>query len=458
MNGKRYNPEGEFVLYWMQSTHRLTENWALRAAVRAADRISKPLVVHQGLDPTYPHASDRHHTFILQGARDTAREAGQSGYHYHFALRRNRGDDRRVVDRIAARAYVVITDLFPTAGVHERTKRFASRVGCRVLAIDSYCTVPSGVFEKPEFAARTIRPKILRLLDQVLEPVEERAPVRAVSSALNESLADTMGALPLALTTMTDEDIAAEIATCEIDHNVARVHTDGGSRQAQSRLSQFVEGGLSNYSENRNEAGNQEATSRLSPYLHYGQIAPAQLLRSVLSSSKTRESIDAFVGQVAVWRDLAFNWCLRGSDFDKICALPDWVQRTMQKHVNDKREQLYDLATLERAETNDELWNAAQRQLLNTGIISNYPRMLWGKALLPWSRDYETALSTMLYLNDKWAIDGRDPNSVGNIMWCLGLWDRPWGDKPIWGGIRPMVTRRAKYKFDVDAYIQQNSQ
>ncbi len=449
INGKRYQPDGEYVLYWMQSTHRLDENWALRAAIRTADRVNLPLVIHQGLDPTYPYAANRHHTFILQGARDTAQRADALGLHYQFVLRRRRDDDRRVVDRLAARAYVVFTDLFPTAGVRERTQRFADRVSCRVLAVDGVCTVPSGAFLKAEYAARTIRPKLAALLDQAIEPVEDRPPRRAVSDALRASLRSLLDTEPLELMAMTDHDIAREVATCEIDHTVGAVGTRGGSAAADARWQSFLTTALPEYADRRNEAGDAEGTSGLSPYLHYGQIASARLIREARSSGAATGSLNAFVQQVTTWRELSFNWCLRTPAYDALSSLPEWVQRTMQEHVRDARPVLYDLPTLENAQTGDALWNAAQRQLLETGLIHNYPRMLWGKTMLLWTPDYEQARAWLYYLNDKYALDGRDANSVGGIMWCLGLWDRPWGNKPIWGGIRPMVTARATRKFDV---------
>jgi deoxyribodipyrimidine photo-lyase len=156
---------------------------------------------------------------------------------------------------------------------------------------------------------------------------------------------------------------------------------------------------------------------------------------------------------VTTWRELSFNWCLRTRDFDSINALPEWIRKTMHAHVGDARPVEYDYETLERAETHDEFWNAAQRQLRESGVIHNYARMLWGKMLLLWTPDYETARAFMYQLNDKWALDGRDPNSVGGIMWCLGLWDRPWGNKPVWGGIRPMLTSRVRLKFDTKPYL-----
>jgi len=452
-NGKRYRPDGEFVLYWMQSTQRLEENWALRAAIRTADRVNLPLVIHQGLDPTYPHAADRHHTFILQGARDTAALAASLGLHYQFVLRRHRDDDRRVVDRVAARAYVVFTDLFPTAGVRERTLRFAARAECRVLAVDSVCTVPSGSFGKAEYAARTIRPKIATLIDHALEPVQDHPPRVSLSDTLRASLRDLVGVAPLVLEGMTDADIAREVASCDIDHTVPAVAMTGGSVAADARWQAFRRHDLSGYAERRNEAGDADGTSGLSPYLHYGQIPSARVVREARATDVGAESLEAFVQQVTTWRELSFNWCLRTPDGAALASLPDWIRKTMAEHAGDPRPVLYDLETLESASTHDTLWNAAQRQLVDTGLIHNYPRMLWGKTMLLWTRDYEQARAWLFHLNDKYALDGRDPNSVGGIMWCLGLWDRPWGNKPIWGGIRPMVTSRAKLKFDVTRYI-----
>ena len=454
LNGKRHNPDGEFVLYWMQATHRLADNWALRAAIRAADKVNRPLVIHQGLDPTYPYAADRHHTFILEGARDTAYEARRLGLHYQFVLRAKRDDDRRVVDRLASRAYLVITDFFPTAGVRERTERFALRVPCRVLAVDSFCVVPSGAFTRPEYAARTIRPKIAKLLDSSIEPVVDRAPKVAVTQALAASLVDTMRCAPLALEHMSDHAIGECVAKCDIDHGVMRVvEKQGGLITAERVLHDFVHDRLNGYEIAHNDAGIEDGSSGLSPYLHFGQISSATVVRAARASSAAASSIDAFVQQVTTWRDLSFNWCTRTREFDALSSLPAWVQATMTAHVTDARTVLYDLDTLERGLTHDAFWNAAQQQLRATGIIHNYARMLWGKMIILWTPDYETARAWMFYLNDKWALDGRDPCSVGNILWCLGLWDRPWGNKPVWGGIRPMLTSRLRFKFDTAPYI-----
>ncbi len=453
-NRMRTQPDGEYVLYWMQSTQRLHENWALRAAIRAADKVGKPLVIHQGLDPTYPHASDRHTHHILHAARETSRIAEQLGLHYQFVLRHKRDDDRRVVDRLAQHAYLVVTDRFPTAGVDARTWRFAERAHCRVLAVESSCVVPSGVLGKAEWAARTIRPKLAKLRDLSLEGVEERGPAASLTRDVTQRVDDAREVDMLRLASMSDDDIAREIAASEIDHGVEPVHDFvPGASAAAERLREFVVERLPHYNERRNEAAD-ENTSHLSPDLHYGHIAAADVVRAALASDAPAADVDAFVDQVITWRELSYNWCLHTPRFDQLDALPDWIQRTMAAHANDVRPESYTLAQLDAAETDDELWNSAQRQLMRSGVIHNYARMLWGKQIVRWAPTYEDARAWMFHLNDRYALDGRDPNSVGGIMWCLGLWDRSWGNKPIWGGLRPMLTSRAGRKFDVGRYVR----
>jgi deoxyribodipyrimidine photo-lyase len=454
LTGRRDESGGRYVLYWMQSTHRTTDNWGLRAAIRAADKRGLPVVIHQGLDPTYPYASARHHAFMLDGARDTARAAATQGLSYQFVLRARREDDRRVVDRLAAQAALVITDLFPTAGVAERTARLAARSTRRVLAVDSSCVVPSRHFSKAEWAARTIRPKLRARFPEALASIEDRPARQAVTSDVQAIVDDARQATALAIDTMDRAAIDALIAQCSIDQTVSRVAAfEGGTAAAEARWRTFLDQRLARYTTDRNEAA-LDATSGLSPYLHVGQIASVRVVREALDSGAPADAIEAFVDQVTTWRELAYNWCLHTPRFDQLDALPAWIGRTMAEHARDPRPGHYTLKMLESAATDDPLWNAAQTQLLRTGVIHNYARMLWGKSILLWAPTYELAREWMFYLNDKYALDGRDPNSVGGIMWCLGLWDRSWGNKPIWGGIRPMLTSRAGRKFDVGRYVR----
>jgi deoxyribodipyrimidine photo-lyase len=445
-NGVRTQPEGEYVLYWMQSTHRLEENWALRHAILEADRLGKPLLIHQGLDPTYEHANDRIHTVILENARALHRRAAKLGLRYQFVLCRRRDDDRRVVDRLAARAVMVVTDRFPTAGIAERTARFAERAPCRVVAVESHAIVPSGAFQKEEYAARTIRPKIAKLLELAMEPVEDRAPRKPLPDSIWKSLdVDRLD--------LDHLDVAAEVARCEIDHAVAAVPFHSGLEGARARLTAFCADGLANYSERRNEPSDTDGSSRLSPYLHFGQISAAEVLRTVRAAGHS-ESAAKFQDELVTWRELALNFCLRNPNYGKLRGLPDWVHRTMDEHKDDPREAIYSLEQLERAETHDELWNAAQRELVRTGYMHNVTRMLWGKSVLLWTKRYKHALDHLILLNNKYGLDGRDPSSYGGIQWCFGKFDRPWFNKPVFGVIRPMSLARAREKFDADAYIR----
>ncbi len=445
-NQVRLQPEGEYVLYWMQSSHRFEDNWALRHAIREADRLAKPLLIHQGLDPTYEHASDRIHTVILENARALHRRAGGLGLRYQFVLRRRRDDDRRVVDRLAARAALVVTDHFPTAGIAERTARFAERAPCRVVLVESHGIVPSGSFVKEEYAARTIRPKIAKVLELAMEPVKDRPPRQAFPQSLWRSLeVDRLD--------LDRVDVAAEIARCEIDHAVPPVPFASGLDGARARLAAFCADGLQDYAERRNEPSDTDGSSRLSPYLHFGQISAAEVLRTVREHGSA-ESAAKFQDELVTWRELALNFCLRNPNYGKLRGLPDWVHRTMEAHRDDPREAIYSREQLERAESHDELWNAAQRELVRTGYMHNVTRMLWGKSVLLWTARYKHALDHLVYLNNRYGLDGRDPSSYGGIQWCFGKFDRPWFDKPVFGVIRPMSLARAREKFDAEAYIR----
>ena len=445
LNEKRLQPEGEYVLYWMQSTQRFEDNWALRYATLEADRVGKPLLIHHGIDPTYPYASGRFHTFMLQGAQELAARAARLGLTYRFALRRRRDDDRRVVDRLARRAALVVTDLFPTAGVAARSHRLAERVNCRVVAVDSVGVVAAAAFHKEEYAARTIRPKLARLIDHALEPVGDRPPRRALAPSV-------LSALDVRWLDVERCDIAAEVAACEIDHDVGPVASRGGLRAARARLAAFVASGVHDYAERRRNPSDEGGSSRLSPYLHYGMISPQEVVRTVRAAASP-EASDAFLNEMLTWRELSLNFCLRNPHYASLVALPDWVQRSMRAHSGDRREVTYSLDALERAATHDPIWNAGQRELLETGRMHNVVRMLWGKSVITWTPTYEEALASLIHLNNKYALDGRDPNSYAGIQWCFGKFDRPFAARPVWGTIRPMSLDRAHTKYRLAEYL-----
>ena len=445
LNDKRLQPDGDYILYWMQATQRFEDNWALRLATLEADRVGKPLLIHQGLDPTYTFASARFHTFILEGAREMARRADSLGLTYRFALRRHRDDDRRVLDRLAQRASIVVTDLYPTAGVAERSQRFAERVNCRVIAVDSVGVVPSASFHKEEYAARTISPKLAKLLEHSLEPVDDRAPKRTIPPAL-------LASLGVDWLDVAQCDIPSEVARCGIDQDVGAVPIPGGLLAARERLTGFAADGLRDYSVRRRNPSDDGGSSRLSPYLHHGMISPLEVVRTIRDVA-TAEQGEAFLNEMLTWRELSLNFCLRNPQHGSLAALPEWVHRSMRTHASDRRETTYTLDDLERAATHDPIWNAGQRELLETGQMHNVVRMLWGKSVITWAPTYEDALAWLLHLNNKYGLDGRDPNSFAGIQWCFGKFDRPFAARPVWGTIRPMSLERAHAKYDMSDYL-----
>jgi deoxyribodipyrimidine photo-lyase len=444
LNEKRLQPDGGYILYWMQSTQRLEDNWALRFATLEADRVGKPLLIVQSLDPASAYASDRSHTFVMQGARELAARARALGLDYRFASPR-RDHDLRAIARVARCAALVVTDLFPTAGVPERSRRLAEEVSCRVVAVDSVGVVASASFHKEEYAARTIRPKLARLIEHSLEAVADRPPKRSFATSVLDSL---------------DEDwldverceIADEVARCEIDHSVRPSPIRGGLLAARARLTSFVRDGLAEYVERRRNPSDASGSSRLSPWLHHGMISPLEVVRAVRSGASSEQS-EAFLNEMLTWRELSLNFCLRNPRHASLDALPDWVHRSMRAHADDVRDPSYTLEELERAATHDPIWNAGQRELVESGQMHNVVRMLWGKSVITWAPSYADALAWLIHLNDRYALDGRDPNSYAGIQWCFGKFDRPFAARAVWGTIRPMSLERAHTKYPMTDYL-----
>ncbi len=252
------------------------------------------------------------------------------------------------------------------------------------------------------------------------------------------------------------QDIAALVASCEIDHSVAPSPSyRGGSAEAAKRLRRFLDDGLRRYAKEKNEPS-AHATSGLSPYLHFGHISALEVALAVEEYAREHKLIaDEFLEELIVRRELAFNFTRFTDDYESLDALPSWARETLAKHDGDPRPWLYTSAQLERAETHDELWNATQKELLRRGTIHGYYRMYWGKKIMEWSASHAEALGAMIGLHDKYALDGRDPNTYTNILWCFGLHDRPWFERPVFGQVRYMSYDGMKRKTDVAAYVRE---
>ncbi|HET9314563.1 MAG TPA: deoxyribodipyrimidine photolyase [Vicinamibacteria bacterium] len=471
LNAHPTRASGEYVLYWMQAFRRLHHNHALDYALRCADELARPLVVYEGLRLDYPWASARLHRFVLEGMQDNAREAARAGVNYWPFVETRRSPARGLVARLASRAALVVTDDFPCFLVPDQSQAVARRVSVPVWAVDSNGVVPLALLQPAVSAAAHLRPRIHKAF---AEAWAHRATARPRFSDVARRPVEAP------FETWRADDLDAFVRTLPIDHAVAPVaETPGGARAARARLRAFVTRRLRGYAESRSQpsAPDDGHASGLSPYLHFGHLSIEQVAAEVLASTGgwsvddlqidargRREGffsddadVNAFLDEALTWRDVGFQWhWTRRKDAASLeAALPAWALATLRAHARDRRAFTYTLEEWEAGETHDPLWNAAQRELVATGVIHNYLRMLWGKKVIEWSRTPAEAYRTLVHLNNKYALDGRDPNSYTGILWCFGLFDRPWApERPVLGTVRYMSSENTARKFRVQPYLE----
>jgi deoxyribodipyrimidine photo-lyase len=448
LNEKPIHAAGEYVLYWMQAFRRAADNAALAYAIEQANALGVPCLVYEAIRPDYPHASDRMHRFVLEGARETAARLRARGVGYAFFLPRAPAgrptEARGIVARLAARACLVVSDDFPAFVVPGHNAAAAAKAPCAFVAVDDCAVIPLALLAKPEVAARTIRPKVTRLLGDWLKPIADPAPRHEPLARFD---------WPFDPVDLAHADLGALAASCAIDHGVPPIdETRGGSAAARQRLDAFVRRRLRVYDSDRNDPA-RDGTSGLSPYLHFGMISPRAVALEALASGADA-STQAFVEQLLVRRALSFNFVRSRVDYSAWAALPAWARATLEAHAKDERYAELTVSDLEEARTPDALWNAAMRELRARGTIQSYARMLWGKLPLLWMRRPEDAHAAMVHLNDKWALDGRDPNGYANVSWCFGLHDRPWPERRVFGQVRTMTSANAQKKLDFGDYIR----
>ena len=443
LNGRVERANAKYVLYWAQMNRRVDSNQALLFAAQLANQHALPVLVYEGLTCWYPYASDRIHTFMLEGVAETERQLKRLGIGYVFHLRKKRSDPDDAFYRLARDAAAVVTDDYPVFIAHWYNDRVPAKLEVPYYAVDASCIVPSSCFQKREYAAYSIRPKIKKLLPEYLRALPALRVSRRYSAAP-----------PGFHTSVSELNIARLVSGCEIDHSVRLSPVfRGGAQEARKRLTSFLRSKLRQYSNEHNEPS-ARATSELSPYLHFGQISALKVALAARDyAAKHRLMADEFLEELIVRRELAFNFA-RFADVESLESLPDWARQTLEKHARDRRDPMYTRDEFERARTHDPLWNAAQTELLLFGKIHGYYRMYWGKKIIEWSHSPEEALATMIYLNDRYALDGRDPNGYANILWCFGLHDRPWPERAIFGTVRYMSYEGMRRKTNVDAYIR----
>ena len=437
-----------YVLYWMQMYKRATHNHALNKAIDIANELNLPLVVYEGLKFYYPWASDRIHTFILEGVAEKKKTFAGMGIRYLFFLQKDAHAPKNTVAKLAEEAAVLITDDFPCFIIPEHNRHITERVSIPVYAVDANGMIPMRRLTKEEFAARTIRPKINKLLPEYVAPLAT-PHLKVQHPRLKVNCPETE---------VTDTNIATLVASCDIDHSVppSTVYK-GGEAAALKRLHHFVRNILPQYDELRNKP-DVDGSSRLSPYLHFGFIAAQQIYEVVQDADVPQEAKAVFLEELIVRRELGYNFTLFNEQYDSLEAAPEWAKKTMAKHAGDKRIVSFTAAQLEAGTTTDALWNATQHELVKTGELHNYMRMLWGKKIIEWSATYEEAFALMVELNNKYALDGRNPNSYTGIHWCFGKHDRAWGpERPVFGTLRYLSSASWWKKVNAKAYIKKYS-
>lgn len=433
---------GKYVLYWMQASQRTRHNPALEHAIARANECNLPLLVAFGLMDDYPEANARHYAFMLQGLADV--KAGLDKQGIPFIVRR--GSPARVATELAKHAAIVVCDRGYLRHQKQWREQVGAKVRCRVEQVEGDVVVPvEEASDKAEFAARTIRPRILRLRDQYLKPL-------AAGRLRNRNLR-------LKLSGGIDvSDPGQILSSLRLDTSVSPVtQFHGGQEEARRRLKYFLAQRLKGYADGRNEPA-VDATSTLSPYLHFGQISPVEIAIAVRDAYAPKKDKDAFLEELIVRRELAMNFVQFTANYDSYDCLPAWARKTLRSHSADRRTETYTRAQLERAQTHDRFWNAAQRQMLRSGYMHNYMRMYWGKKVLQWKRSPREAYEDLIYLNNRYFLDGRDPASWANVGWIFGLHDRPWQNRPIFGTVRYMNEAGLRRKFDMEAYVRKTQQ
>lgn len=466
-------PSARYVLYWMTAQRRTNSNFALDRATDWALRLGRPLLVLEALAVDYEHASDRIHGFVLDGMTENATACRRYGVRYLRYVEPTPGSGRGLVEQLAQHAAVVVTDDHPAHPLGDLGRRIQERIDVRLECVDACGLLPMRGTPKAFPTAYSFRRHLQRALPAHLEAMPLQDPLRRLRdmprAVVPSSVIDRW---PELRASSTLGSVACS-STLPIDHAVGATDTRGGARAGRVRLASFLRHDLQRYHESRNHPDD-ACESGLSPYLHFGHIGSHEVFRKVVrregweigeleSVSRGQRAgwwgmspeAEAFLDQVVTWRELSINTCVHLPDsYATMASLPGWAQRTLYAHAEDLRPHVYSLDVLERGKTHDVVWNAAQRQLLEQGTIHNYLRMLWGKKILEWTPSPDEALETMIYLNDKYALDGRDPNSYAGILWCLGRHDRAWGpERPIFGTVRYMSSDRARKKLHLDGYL-----
>ena len=419
-----------YVLYWMQASQRAGCNHALEYAIEKANGLRKPLLVLFGITENFPNANLRHYYFMLEGLKETKADLAKRGIQLVIV----RQSPEKAAIEFAKDACLVVVDGGYLRIQKQWREYVAEHIDCPLIEVESDVIVPvEEASGKDEYSAGTLRPKITRLLSTYLVPLKKRKlkldSLGLRFDSFNLDMIDTL-------------NIDKSVKPSPIFH--------GGTAEAKKHLRAFIAKKLTRYDHDSNDPSI-DGLSNMSPYLHFGQISP--LYVAIETSTHGGNGLESYLEELIVRRELSINFVYYNRSYDSYECLPPWAKRTLEFHKKDKREYVYSLEEFEVARTHDPYWNVAQTEMVITGKMHGYMRMYWGKKIIEWSKTPQAAYKTMLYLNDKYEIDGRDPNGFANVAWCFGLHDRPWGERPIFGKTRYMNAAGLERKFDMDAYL-----
>jgi deoxyribodipyrimidine photo-lyase len=469
-NDRPVRADGEYVLYWMIAARRTRANFALQRALEIARELGRPLLVFEALRCGYRWASDRLHTFVLQGMADNAEACAKAGVTYLPYVEPHAGAGRGLLAALAAKACAVVTDEFPCFFVPHMVAAAARVLPVRLEVVDGNGLLPLRVGDKVFGRAFDFRRFLQKTLPAHLGDFPQGEPLRGHdlgAAALPRGVGKQWPAASAAL-------LAAEpsaLAALPIDHEVGAAALRGGPVAAGAVLRTFLADRLPRYGEERSEP-DADCASGLSPYLHFGHVSVHQVFAGLAKQENwTRDRIkpttsgqrgwmgmsdtaESFVDELLTWRELGYNFTWQRDDYEDFESLPEWCKATLAKHAEDPREHVYTLEQFAASRTHDPVWNAAQSQLRETGVMQNYLRMLWGKKVLEWTARPQDAMAILIELNNRYALDGRNPNSYSGISWVLGRYDRPWApERSVYGVLRYMSSTNTVKKLRMKQYL-----
>jgi photolyase PhrII len=439
INRRQFNTEGKYIIYWMSHSHRACFNHSLEFAIELSNQSGKPLLVYFPITDRYKYSNARYYKFMLDGILEAKKSIEERGI--KFVIEKVDDIKQRVVE-ISRDAFALITDKAYLKFYRRLNRYVADKLDIPVYEVESDVCVPVEIAsDRLEPYAFGFRKKIYSKMDAFIVELKPRE-VKIKSVSLDFGIGE-----------LTPKDSLEILDILNIDKSVSLSPFVGGYSQARKYLEEFIERKLHKYKDFRSHP-ELDYQSNLSPYLHFGQISPIEVVLEVLSKYGKDENVDSFFNELIVWRELARNFCYYNPNYNHYEGIPDWAKETLEEHKKDRREYIYTLEELESAKTHDEYWNAAQLELLKTGKMHNYMRMYWCKKIIEWTDDPKQAFDIACYLNDKYELDGRDPNSYSGISWCFGTHDRPWKERKIFGKVRYMSASGLEAKFDIKKYVE----